>query len=512
MKRVAFLSRVSTLDQHSSIDNQEEVFQNWLKRNEGCTVYKIYTDEGISGAKGYKRKQWLEMLKDGRHKEFDILIAKSYSRFGRNQRETLDAIAMLRNNGIRIIFLEDNLDSEQDANKFGLFAWLAEQEAQKTSERIKMVWETYNIEGKVHVTLAPYGYDYNKDIKNFIINDFEANIVKMVFSLYQEGYGFNRIARLLTENNIPTKRGGKWAGQTVGQILQNDFYLGTLTQGKTKTIDVTMDTKRKIPKEEWIKHSENHDAIITKEEFARVQEEIKKRSFKAKKFYTKEHGNTSKRGSIRQSNASLFSNLLICGECNSRLTIKRKKRMKNYKPFYNCMDYELKGIKGCGHTSNFIWEDILIDFIKEKLDELVKNNYKELKAKLQEKNFSKDNKASEKELKSIENKIKDTINISTKLLQEYTKGNVGEMQYKLQNEDIEKSLKYMISRKEELAKIINSKSNIKNKEKILIGGINDLLETKTENWNNAMMKSIIDSIIIYIDGTIDVHFKYLNYK
>lgn len=512
MKRVAFLSRVSTLDQHSSIDNQEEVFQNWLKRNEGCIVYKIYTDEGISGAKGYKRKQWLQMLKDGRSKEFDILIAKSYSRFGRNQRETLEAIAMLRNNGIRIIFLEDSLDSEQDANKFGLFAWLAEQEAQKTSERIKMVWENYNIEGKVHVTLAPYGYDYNKDIKNFVVNDVEANIVKKIYSLYQEGCGFNKIAKLLIENNISTKRGGKWAGATIGQILQNDFYLGTLTQGKTKTIDVTMDTQRKIPEEEWIKHSKNHDPIITKEEFDTVQEEIIRRSCKAKKFYTKEHANLNIKGTVRQSNTSLFSNILICGECMARLTIKRKKRMKNYKPFYNCIDYELKGVKGCGHTSNFIWEDILIDYIKEKLDILVKNNYKELKRRLSEKNSSSDNKSYEKELKSIENKIKEQINISTKLLNEYTKGNVGEMQYKLQNENIENILKYLVNRKEELEKIISNKSDIKQEEKLLIGGINDLLETKTEDWNNAMMKSIIDNIIVYIDGTIDVHFKYLNYK
>ena len=233
MRKVAFLSRVSTLDQHSSIDNQEEVFKNWLKRNSGCILYKIYTDEGISGAKGYKRKQWLNMLEDGKKKKFDILISKSYSRFGRNQRETLDAIAMLRNNGIRIIFLEDNLDSEQDSNKFGLFAWLAEQEAQKTSERIKIVWENYNSEGKVHVTLAPYGYDYNKEIKNFVVNDIEADIVRKIFSLYIKGNGYNKIAKLLTENNIPTKRNGKWAGTTVGNMLKNDIYLGVLTQGKT---------------------------------------------------------------------------------------------------------------------------------------------------------------------------------------------------------------------------------------------------------------------------------------
>lgn len=504
MRKVAFLSRVSTLDQHSSIDNQEEVFQNWLKRNEGCILYKIYTDEGISGAKGYKRKQWLNMLEDGRKKKFDILISKSYSRFGRNQRETLDAIAMLRNNGIRIIFLEDNLDSEQDSNKFGLFAWLAEQEAQKTSERIKIVWENYNVEGKVHVTLSPYGYDYNKEIKNFVVNDIEAEIVKKIFSLYIEGNGFNKIAKLMTENNIPTKRGGKWAGATIRQILQNDFYLGVLTQGKTKTIDVTMDTKKKIPIEEWIKHSKNHEAIISKKSFERVQDELKKRSKITKEFYS--HTN------IRESNVSLFSNLLICGECKSRLSIKRKKKLKDYKPFYNCISYEVKGINGCGHTSNFIWEDVLIDYIKEKLDTIVKKNYKEFKNGLRYKDMCVSKKHHEKELKYIDNKLKGQIELATRLLNEYSKKNIGEVQYRLQNESIEKNLKYLINRKKQIEEDKMSIENSANKKNLLIGGINDLLETETKDWNNAMMKSIINNIVVYIDGTIDIHFKYLNYN
>ena len=115
-------------------------------------------------------------------------------------------------------------------------------------------------------------------------------------------------------------------------------------------------------------------------------------------------------------------------------------------------------------------------------------------------------------MKCIENKIKDQINISTRLLCEYTKGNVGEMNYKLQNEKIEKILKYLVNRKEELNSFANSGRKIKQEEKLLIGGINDLLETKTEDWNNAMIKSIIDNIVVYIDGTIEIYFKYLNDK
>ena len=183
MKRVAFFSRVSTDLQHMSIENQQKIFNQWLERNRDCIFYKLYEDEGISGAKGYKRIEWLQMLEDGKNGLYDVIVAKSFSRFGRNQTETLSAIKELRAKGIRVVFLEDNLDSEQDMSKFGLFAWLSEQEAQKTSERIKMVWDSYNKEGKIHMCLAPYGYIYDTQIKNFVVNEIERPVIERVFNL-----------------------------------------------------------------------------------------------------------------------------------------------------------------------------------------------------------------------------------------------------------------------------------------------------------------------------------------
>ena len=89
------------------------------------------------------------MLEDGKNKKYDILLCKSYSRFGRNMIETLGAIKELRENGIRIIFIEDSLDSEKDATKFGLFSWISEQESQNTSKRIKTVFEYFKGVGKI---------------------------------------------------------------------------------------------------------------------------------------------------------------------------------------------------------------------------------------------------------------------------------------------------------------------------------------------------------------------------
>ena len=80
----------------------------------------------------------------------NMILSKSYSRFGRNMVETLSAIKELREAGIRIIFIEDNLDSTKDTTNFGLFSWLAEMESKKTSERIKTVFDNFKEKGKIY--------------------------------------------------------------------------------------------------------------------------------------------------------------------------------------------------------------------------------------------------------------------------------------------------------------------------------------------------------------------------
>lgn len=501
-KKVAFLSRVSTMEQHSSIENQQKIFDQWLERNSNCEFYKIYEDEGISGAKGYLRVEWLQMLEDGNKGLFDVMVSKSFSRFGRNQTETLGAIKELRANNVRVVFLEDNLDSEQDMSKFGLFAWLAEQEAAKTSERIKMVWDSFNAQGKVHVCLASYGYDYNKEIKNFVINEEESEIVKDIFNMYLNGVGFNSIAQRLIDKGITTKRGGKWAGATVRGILTNEFYLGTLVQGKSRTLDVTMKESRKIDESEWFKHEDNHEAIISKDVFEKVNRQIEERSSKAKRVYTKEHSNLK-----RNSNKSLFSNLLICGECNSSMTVKRKKREK-YKPYYQCLEYDRISLK-CGHASNRINENLLVEIIKEELTNLSANNFEKLKNINIRKQNSKDNKKIEKEIKAIDKKLSEQIQMSNNLLMFYTQGKMPEIQFNLQNESISKAISSLMDRKNKLEEELKQDVT-KGEEQIVFTGIEAILNKPVEEWNNSELKEFIDSITIFIDGTIDIKVKYFN--
>lgn len=502
MKRVAFFSRVSTDLQHMSIENQQKIFNQWLEKNTDCIFYKLYEDEGISGAKGYKRIEWLQMLEDGKNGLFDVIVAKSFSRFGRNIVETLSAIKELRAKGVRVVFLEDNLDSEKDMSKFGLFAWLAEEEANKTSQRIKTVWDSYNKEGKVHVTLAPYGYLYDSEIKNFVVNEVERPLVEKIFNLYLEGYGFNNIAQMLDSEGVPTKRGGKWAGAIIRGILTNEFYIGTLVQGKTRTIDATMKENIKIDSSDWYRHQGNHEAIISKEVFEKVNRQITERSLKAKKSYTKEHSNLS-----RNSNKSLFSNLLKCAECGSSMTVKRKKK-EGYKSYYQCQEYDKFSLK-CGHSSNRINEVVLVDIVKDELRSLSENDFKALREMQVSKREINNNSKIQKELIAIDKKIEEQIQLANVLLLNYTQNKISELQYSLQNESLNKALNSLVERKKSLEIQIHSDVSEKQIESQL-EGIEAILNKSVDEWSNSQLKEVIELITISVDKTIDIKLKYFS--
>lgn len=491
MKKVATFSRVSTeMDsQKTSILNQKEIYSNWIKKNK-WTLYKSYIDDGISGTKAYKRVEWLKMLEDGKNKKYDILLCKSYSRFGRNMIETLNAIKELRENGVRIIFIEDSLDSEEDSTKFGLFSWISEQESQNTSKRIKTVFEHFKEVGKVYNCIPPYGYDYDSEIKNFVINEQEARVVRRIFKLYLQGNGINKISSILEKEGVPSKKGGRWRGNNIKNMILNEVYLGTLVQNKSQSIDVTIKKVNIIPKEEWIKHYNNHEEIIDKETFLKANSIFKANSEKSYK------ARFSIKGIERASNVSLFSNLLICS-CGSTMGIRRK---KNRKPYYNCVEYERVGLS-CGHKSNFIQEEVLLYYIKGKLDDMIEKKFDKIKIV-----DTNDVKISlENELRSVNNQINKQIMLSNNLLNLYSDGAINTIQFKLQNESLSNMLNTLINNKEALEDKMNniSDDNVKKFKK----DVESIVKVKVEKWNNSMIKEVINKIKIDTSGLISIYWK-----
>ena len=368
--KCAIYARVSTDSQETSIINQQDYFKDYIKRH-NFEIFDIYTDEAFSGTETSKRLSFQRLLQDGKNKRYDVLLAKSYSRFGRNQRETLTALAELFEHGIRIIFVEDGLDSQRDKGQFGLFAWLAEQESRKISERMKLTISLYHKEGKIHTTKEAYGYNYDKSIRNFVVNEEEAVIVRMIFDLYLQGKGFKNIANILNEKGIPSKRNSRWCMTVITYMILNEFYIGSLVQGKRRSIDITIKKPEKIDKKDWFVHKNHHEAIISDEIFHKAQEEYEKRSKYLKQYLPTHH-----------SNLYLFSNLVKCKICGEPCVAKKasqnatRNRLDNA---YICKSYMFQGLKGSGHRRNAIYENILLLNVKSELETLAENDYKIIK-------------------------------------------------------------------------------------------------------------------------------------
>lgn len=488
MLKVATFSRTSTdnISQSKSIENQEDVYKSWIEKN-NCVLYKNYIDEGISGTKGKYRVEWKELIQDGKEKKYDILLSKSYSRFGRNMVETLSAIKELREAGIRIIFIEDNLDSTKDTTNFGLFSWLAEMESKKTSERIKTVFDNFKEKGKIYNCIAPWGYDYDIEKKNFVINDLEASIIRRIFKLYVQGNGTTRIANILTSEGIKGKNGGVIRGNTIKNTILNEVYVGTLVQGKSEGIDVTISKRNKIEQEKWVKHLNNHEAIITYETFIEANKIFKVNSEKAKKH------RYSIKGIERSSNASLFSNLLICSNCGASITIRRKKGKKIH---YNCSEYEKVGVS-VGHTSNRIDEDFLVEYILFRLNELIERDFDIINI-----NANVDiKKELESQLQSVEKSINEQMKKTRNLINLYDEKVISMNQFKLENETISNTLDSLMKNKEVLEDKIK---NIPQETGIFKKDVESVLKIPVEQWNNSMLKTIIKKIYINNDGTINI--------
>lgn len=488
MLKVATFSRTSTdnLSQSKSIGNQEDVYKSWIEKN-NCVLYKNYIDEGISGTKGKYRVEWKELIQDGKEKKYDILLSKSYSRFGRNMVETLSAIKELREAGIRIIFIEDNLDSTKDTTNFGLFSWLAEMESKKTSERIKTVFDNFKEKGKIYNCIAPWGYDYDIEKKNFVINEVEAPVIRRIFKLYVQGNGTTRIANILTSEGIKGKNGGVIRGNTIKNTILNEVYVGTLVQGKSEGIDVTISKRNKIEQEKWIKHLNNHEAIITYETFIEANKIFKVNSEKAKKH------RYSIKGIERSSNASLFSNLLICSNCGASITIRRKKGKKIH---YNCSEYEKVGVS-VGHTSNRIDEDFLVEYILFRLNELIERDFDIINI-----NANVDiKKELESQLQSVEKSINEQMKKTRNLINLYDEKVISMNQFKLENETISNTLDSLMKNKEVLEDKIK---NIPQETGSFKKDVESVLKIPVEQWNNSMLKTIIKKIYINNDGTINI--------
>lgn len=388
--RCGIYIRVSTdrLEQKDSLENQKNYFLNYIKEN-NYSLYKIYQDVA-SGTSTKHRTGFLELIEDIKSNKIDLVVTKEISRLSRSMIDTGTFSELCSEKGVGIIAVNNGIDTLTSNPQFlGLYSFLAQYEAENTSNRIRTALNTIAKSGFFKGSIAPYGYFIDNKILK-IRDDYIPDIVRRIYKEYQEGKGIDTIARHLTRDNIPTpaqvankKNAGQfWTGRTVQLILTNRNYTGDLTQCKSSVTSIRTKARKQNNPEDFVIVENTHEAIIPKNEFEYVQELLNRRSRKQNNNRKSTH---------------LFSNLLFCADCGKGMHFKKNRKG------YVCGNYDKNGKYG-GCTSHIIREANLERVILNDIEVILKN----IKINYTNKIHSKINKEKltiEKDLRDYEKKI-----------------------------------------------------------------------------------------------------------
>lgn len=374
---IAGYARISVddeLDQKNiSIENQKAIIEDYVHQNFPGSSLTFFEDRDRSGYTFDQREGYQEMRRGLMSHKYDILIIKDFSRFSRRNSRGLVELEDLRDAGVRIISIGDCIDFPNDDDWLKIqFQFLVnEMPVTDTSRKVRNVIKRRQADGE-WICAAPYGYIINSR-KDFEVVPTEADIVRKIFELYNnQGWGYKKIANYLTDQGIPTPRmseqlrkeaDGKeckrraksaWAIATVQGILDNDFYIGTLRQGKYTRAKINgKDIKRDDGEQIVIEN--HHQAIIDYRTFATTMALRVKRT----------------RNNYRgvKINDNVYSGFLECGDCGSPMFAMSRRDLA---PAYTCGTYHRRGLAGC--TSHHIRVDKLDELLKSYVLKLLGNS------------------------------------------------------------------------------------------------------------------------------------------
>ena len=270
--RVTFYARVSTTreEQENSIENQITFFRDMIRNNPNWKYVDGYVDR-VRGESAENRTNFLRMVDDGKEGKFDLVLTKEVSRFARNTIDSLTYTRDLLRAGVGVFFQNDNIctiDTDSEL-RLTIMSSIAADEVRKLSERVrwghKRAIESGNVMGNSRI----FGYD--KQDCRLVINEAEAEMVRLIFELYSTGnYSSRKIEKILWEKGYRNRNGASIHHNTINGIIQNPKYKGYYCGNKVKIVDYRTREQRFLPEEEWVLYKDETGEIVP----AIVSEEI----------------------------------------------------------------------------------------------------------------------------------------------------------------------------------------------------------------------------------------------
>jgi Site-specific recombinases, DNA invertase Pin homologs len=289
-KRIAVYARVSTLtsQQTSSFELQQKYYSDFVNKQTGWDLVKIYSDEGISGTSINKINGFKQMIEDAKKGEFDLILVKSVSRFSRNVADGTTTINELKalNPPVGVYFENEGLYTLTNDTElpFNMFQMIAQEESRIKSVSMNASYEM-RVLSRIFLTPPLLGYDQD-EYGNLIVNPNEAKIVQLIFYMYLDGYSTEEIAETLTKHNCKTKKGNtNWTQGSITNVLHNERHCGTILTRKTWTPDYKTHKSRKNrgDLDQYLDH-DHHTPIISRDDFNAVQKILANSMYGGKSF------------------------------------------------------------------------------------------------------------------------------------------------------------------------------------------------------------------------------------
>ena len=362
----------------NSIINQKAILKRFADENGFCNpVY--YVDDGVSGTT-WEREGFKAMMADIEDGKVGTVITKDLSRLGRDYLKTGELIEMVfPDYDVRYIAINDGVDTFKSENELMAFKnifndWYA----RDTSKKIRAVFKAKGQSGK-HLSNPIYGYKHSETDKNlWLIDDEAAEVVRKIFHLCIDGYGPAQIARILTEEGIPTPTAyalsqgrdnghknanlSRWGMETISGILEKPEYAGHTVNFRTHVKSYKNKKRVNNPKEEWLIFENTHEPIITQQEFDLVQELRK-----------------NKRRPTKHEEVNPFSGICYCADCGKKMYLCRATSLTEDQEHLKCSTYSSDKDACSAHfIRTIVLKEIIlgelnkmISFVRENEDEFV---------------------------------------------------------------------------------------------------------------------------------------------
>ena len=425
----------NTGNESNSIISQKEILSDFVNK-QGWKIYNVYIDDGFSGT-NFNRPGFKSLINDIENKLINCVVVKDLSRLGRNYLDSGYYIEKyFPENNVRFIALNDNMDTiKEEENEFAPFKNIInEWYAKDISKKIKFSLNNKAQQGNLIQGHAPYGYILKDN--NFIIDEEASKVVKYIFEAtaskipckdiisklkkdkvlvpgyYQylkNGYAKNKYSNILEEEKYD------WTFWKLTTIIRNEVYTGTLVNYKKRK--VSFRSKRLILNDpsKVLKTLDRFPAIISKEIYDEANK-IRKEKYRAHKS--------------KQDNP--FLHILFCEDCGKYLKLRKNNhKLEKYNFYYYRCESKTGGCGGHNIRVDKLKELVLEDFknLQEILNNIPKEEIKNILIKENDKLNSKHITKSTLELESINKRINELDNVINKLIDSYSKNIIPEITY-----------------------------------------------------------------------------------